>query len=82
MSGAIAAGQAPYVMLDWKEFTMEIEHPETLAGYDSDAVVNLVQNPSTWVEKGRQPVPVGKIRVNPHGWWSPPLEPTRFSGRS
>jgi hypothetical protein len=53
-----------YVRLE--KFTMEIEYPETLADYDSDAVVNLVQNPSTWVEKGRQPVPVGKIRVNPH----------------
>ena len=43
---------------------MEIEYPETLADYDSDAVANLVQNPSTWEEKDRQPVPVGKIRVN------------------
>jgi len=47
-----------------REFTVEIEYPETLADYDSEAVANLVQNPSTWEEKDRQPVPVGKIRVN------------------
>jgi len=47
-----------------RKCAVEIEYPETLAAYDSDAVKNLAQYPSTWEEKGRQPVPISKIRVN------------------
>ena len=56
-----------------RECAVEIEYPETLADYDSDAVVNLVRDPSTWEKKGRQPVPIGKIRVNLYDAGCPPV---------
>ena|SRR5215469_12414371 len=49
-----------------RECAVEIEYPKKIANYNSTAVDDLAQYPSTWEQKGRRLVPISKIRENPY----------------